>query len=490
MSASELIPWINSAGEGGVRNSMQEYPGNGTNGPWEFNFAGPSPGYIDQSHVKAYRYDPSTGQTYSQTLTFVGPNQVTTSDVIPTGQFVVVYRDTPKNAPLVDYTEGSVMDEANLDTSNEQAVYAAAEMIDRFDAVNETVNEVVNAAVNNSNLTVVADNIDSINTVAADVTAINAVSADLAPINTVAPHVADVSSVAEKLSDVSAVAADLTDVNTVAGISTEVKAVGDNADAVEFLGNALTGSPLVIDYGSIADPVSNPASPVGVIGAVYANKDNITTVAGSIANVNTVAENIDAVTMPAISKQTDVDHTTPPTDGQLLQFVAAEGKWKPVTVTIGGGSGDIQVVDKSAVPVSVTGTTSNVTLAVITIPGGTANANSQFRLKVFLSVPNSSTTRIVQVKWGPVAQNQAVLYDSTASRSQFVGEAVVACRNSLTSQVANAGYGTTGGWSDGLSSRYATTYDMTQDQTLTIQVQLGDASATVTLEAYCLEHIK
>lgn len=145
--ADELIPWINSAGEGGVRNSMQEFPGNGTNGPFEFNFAGAGNGYIDQSHIKAYRYDPVSAQTYTQTLTFVGPNQVTTSDVIPTGQYVIVYRDTPKDQPLVNYSEGAVMDETNLDKSNEQAVYIAAEMLDRFDAINATSSDAINRSV-------------------------------------------------------------------------------------------------------------------------------------------------------------------------------------------------------------------------------------------------------------------------------------------------------------------------------------------------------
>ncbi|AQT27772.1 tail fiber protein [Ralstonia phage RS-PI-1] len=144
MAATELIPWINSAGEGGVRNSMQEYPGTGKNGPFEFNFAG---GYIDPAHVKAYRYDPVTALTFPQTLTFIGPNQVRTSDVIPVGQFVVVYRDTPKDAPLVDYSEGAVMDEANLDKSNDQAVFIAAEMLDRFDAINSTSAEAIQRSV-------------------------------------------------------------------------------------------------------------------------------------------------------------------------------------------------------------------------------------------------------------------------------------------------------------------------------------------------------
>ncbi|KVE35680.1 hypothetical protein WS69_13585 [Burkholderia sp. BDU5] len=123
---------------------MQEYPGTGTNGPFEFNFAG---GYIDQSHVKAYRYDPVSALTYPQTLTFIGQNQVRTSDMIPTGQFLVLYRDTPKDKPLVDYSEGAVMDEANLDKSNDQNVFIAAEMLDRFDSINATSGEAIQRSV-------------------------------------------------------------------------------------------------------------------------------------------------------------------------------------------------------------------------------------------------------------------------------------------------------------------------------------------------------
>lgn len=176
MAANELIPWINSAGEGGARNSMQEYPGTGTNGPFEFNFAG---GYIDQSHVKAYRYDPVPALTYSQTLTFVGPNQVTTSDVIPPGQFLVLYRDTPKDKPLVDYSEGAVMDEASLDKSNNQAVFISAEMLDRFDAVNVTSAEAIQRsllAYNRSNTAVQTANDAVLTASAANEMAENATS--------------------------------------------------------------------------------------------------------------------------------------------------------------------------------------------------------------------------------------------------------------------------------------------------------------------------
>jgi len=144
MTSNVLLPWIHSAGEDGERKSIQSFQGNGTTGPWEFNFAG---GYIERSHVKAYRYDPASATSHPQVLTFIGQNQVTTSDAIPPTQYLVLYRDTPKDTPLVDYNEGAVLNEKNLDVTAQQAVFAAAEMVDRFDSVNVTSNDAIQRSV-------------------------------------------------------------------------------------------------------------------------------------------------------------------------------------------------------------------------------------------------------------------------------------------------------------------------------------------------------
>jgi len=138
MTSNVLLPWINAAGEDGERHSMQSFQGDGTTGPWEFNFAG---GYIAPAHVKAYRYNPDDASTHPLTLTLIGPNQAVSDQAIPTGQYIVLYRDTPKDTPLVDYSEGAVLNENNLDMTAQQAVFAAAEMVDRFDAINAGNNE-------------------------------------------------------------------------------------------------------------------------------------------------------------------------------------------------------------------------------------------------------------------------------------------------------------------------------------------------------------
>lgn len=136
MANEQILPWINSAGAGGERNSMVSFPCDGKRTAFEFNFAG---GYIDRANIKAYTYEEYTGLTSPVPLApsnFLGPNTLSITPAIPAGFFLVVYRDTQKTVPLVNYATGAVMDEKNLDMSNQQAVFVAAEMVDRFDAIN------------------------------------------------------------------------------------------------------------------------------------------------------------------------------------------------------------------------------------------------------------------------------------------------------------------------------------------------------------------
>lgn len=113
--------------------SINRFTGTGTNGPFEINFAG---GYIRQENVKAYITNEDDSYTL-RTVTFTGANTVTTDEVIATGVVLTIYRDTPKDGPAVSFTDGAIINEPNLDTLAKQAVFAAAEMVDRFSTVSD-----------------------------------------------------------------------------------------------------------------------------------------------------------------------------------------------------------------------------------------------------------------------------------------------------------------------------------------------------------------
>ncbi|KVM61729.1 hypothetical protein WJ58_04000 [Burkholderia ubonensis] len=137
MAADYLVPWLNASGQDGLRKSMLVAQGDSVTKTFTFNFAG---GYISKDHVKAYVYDTVAGTTAPQIITpnmWSGPNQITFPAAFPNTQYLVIYRDTPKDTPLVSFANGAILNEPNLDEMAEQSVFAAAETQDRFDLVND-----------------------------------------------------------------------------------------------------------------------------------------------------------------------------------------------------------------------------------------------------------------------------------------------------------------------------------------------------------------
>ncbi|HDR9131371.1 phage tail fiber protein [Burkholderia vietnamiensis] len=146
MAADYLVPWLNASGQDGLRKSMLVAQGDSVTKTFTFNFAG---GYISKDHVKAYVYDTVAGITAPQVITpsmWSGPNQITFPAAFPNTQYLVIYRDTPKDTPLVSFANGAILNEPNLDEMAEQSVFAAAETQDRFDLVNDGSTIAINNA--------------------------------------------------------------------------------------------------------------------------------------------------------------------------------------------------------------------------------------------------------------------------------------------------------------------------------------------------------
>lgn len=106
--------------------SINNYLSDGVQSVYEISFAG---GYLSRDHVKAfYRYG-----DIRQELGLVWINDFTVQTVptAPSGSTLVIYRDTPKDRPIADFSDGAVVTEANLDINAMQAVFIAAEAWDR-----------------------------------------------------------------------------------------------------------------------------------------------------------------------------------------------------------------------------------------------------------------------------------------------------------------------------------------------------------------------
>lgn len=114
---------------GPVYYALVDIPGDGVTTQHEFNFAG---GYISRAHVKA-QITSALGVVTPITVTdvmFVNAFTLDLGVAAAVGETLRIYRETPRDFPMVDFAGGSRITEANLDTLARQAVFAAAEAFD------------------------------------------------------------------------------------------------------------------------------------------------------------------------------------------------------------------------------------------------------------------------------------------------------------------------------------------------------------------------
>jgi len=121
------------------RYSINRLLGDGTKLVWDVNFAG---GFISRDHIKLYVINPD-GTTSPRLFTWITDSSISITPSLALNEVAICYRDTPKDAPLVNFSDGSVFNESNLDTLAEQSVFVAAETLDRFADVSD-----VSAAAN------------------------------------------------------------------------------------------------------------------------------------------------------------------------------------------------------------------------------------------------------------------------------------------------------------------------------------------------------
>lgn len=148
--------------------SQTVYDTDGTTTVWDFSFAS---GYLDPSHVKAYTTDAIGARTpivVTEPM-LIGEFQLEITPALADNLVLTIYRETPKDAPLVNFTDESGFSEIALDTNAKQAVFIAAEAADLINTSN------VGAALTAAALAAEASNVAA---AAADAAAIAAIAAE------------------------------------------------------------------------------------------------------------------------------------------------------------------------------------------------------------------------------------------------------------------------------------------------------------------------
>ena len=272
--------------------SINRFTGDGTTTQWEFNFSG---GYIDQSHVKVLVTD-TLGNETVPAYTWVGPNTISIVPAVDAGYELEVYRDTPKNLPLVDYTDGAIVSEKNLDTTAEQTVFATAEVFDRFADV-AALSEIAVAdsaealalatSASNAVQQALTDSADAVAAVAGAVTAANNATA-AAGAATIAANAAN-----QTVTNVTTTA------NSALAIATDAEAVAT--------GIAATADQALLDS---AEALSTATGIAATADAAFVAANAATATANSAESLATTASSDAESAVAALSFKVDKDSAT------------------------------------------------------------------------------------------------------------------------------------------------------------------------------------
>lgn len=153
--ATILTPWLAGTTETSGRYAFNQFATDGQHVNFGINFAGVAPGYLARTDVKYYITDlngvvitpvtvvPSANWNSDTVINMTGAGGVP----LPTGRWLFFFRDTQKSQPIPNFNDGSVIDETNLDTGFRQAVYVAAEMVDKFDVTQDNADSAIATAL-------------------------------------------------------------------------------------------------------------------------------------------------------------------------------------------------------------------------------------------------------------------------------------------------------------------------------------------------------
>lgn len=121
--------WIDSVRVAPDYRSMHEFIADGVSDTVEVNFTG---GFLNVSHVKAEMLDTVTAIRTDIKLDRLGKNTFKMTPKPSAGFRVTIWRDTPKEVPMLSFSDGAMITALNLDRNAKQAIFAVAEMVDRF----------------------------------------------------------------------------------------------------------------------------------------------------------------------------------------------------------------------------------------------------------------------------------------------------------------------------------------------------------------------
>ena len=334
-----------------MANSFVRYTGNGSTSsyavPFSYRAQADVTVTIDGVATTAFTWDGA-----GTNITFTSPPADTSS--------IEIRRTTSQSSRLVDYADGSVLKENDLDTDSQQGFFMGQEAIDdaadkikldnadfQWDAQSKRLKNVADptgaqdVATKNyiENTWLTSADKTALTTVKDNITNINSVNSNESNINTVAGVSANVTTVANNITSVNTVASDITKVvavaNDLAEAVSEVETVADDLNEATSEIDTVAGSITNVDLvgGSISN-VNTVAGSITNVNNVGNDIANVNTVAGNLSGVNSFGERY-RVASSAPSSSTDVGDLYFDTTANELKVYKSSG-WAAAGSTVNG----------------------------------------------------------------------------------------------------------------------------------------------------------
>jgi hypothetical protein len=272
-----------------VAYSYVQFIGNGATR----NYAFPFP-YLDASHIKVRVNGVIAGFSLLNSSTV----QITSAPAV--GSIIDIRRETPKGESPVNFTDGSVLLEKDLDLQTTFNLFTSQETADALEdaLTKDTTGKWDGDGRRISNIGDPVDPQDvvtkahlgyeypKVSTVANSIGSVNTVAPSIANVNTVAGSIANTNIVGTNITNVNKVSAIDSDVTKVASIDSRVTTVSANMARVTTVANAIAN-------------VNATGYSIANVNTTAQSINNVNTVADSIANVNATGQSIASVNQVA-----------------------------------------------------------------------------------------------------------------------------------------------------------------------------------------------
>jgi hypothetical protein len=400
------------------------YTGNGSTTSYAIPFS-----YIDSSHVKAYINGTLTSAFTVSTSTLIF------TSAPANGATIRIQRETPIDVRLVDFADGSVLTEADLDRSANQSFYVAQEITDdqvnnlavdvddKWDAKSKTIkniaspvndNDAVNKAFITTNLpaiNTVNTNIASVASVASNIANVNAVNSNSANINSVASNSANINSAVSNATNINSVVANSANINTAAGANANITAVAGQITPTNNIGTLAGLTTQITGVYNIRDDVT----------AVNSNSANINSVASNIANINAVNSN--SANINAVNSNSSNINTIATNIGKVNTLYTEIAKVVEVANDLQEAVSEIDTVSNNIANVNTVGNN----IANVNIVGSTINSVNDFVARYRVSGTQPTTSLDIGDLWFDSTLQKLLIY--TASGWQTASDYVSALIN-------------------------------------------------------------